>query len=483
MRHAAKDLNPFPLPLAALLILAGAAILCLAAEPLALLPLHIQRNYNEGWGALFTDIALGGGDLYPPQGALIANNYPPLSFYVVGALGPLIPDHVIALRVIALVSYLAVAACVWKTVLELSGSARWALASGVLFLLYGVSVYQAYFAMADPQWLAHAVATPALVLLRRPLAELPARHIVAACLLMLLSGLIKHNLMALPVATTVWLAWHDRRRLAVWLTAGAVGAGVAVAALLALFGPDIFASVAGHERTLALANVIYIPWEQRALLPLGVGALLLLRRWRDPRVRLVLVFAVVAGLWGLFQRLGQGVAYNAQFEMFIALSIAAGAGAAAAEADRWPRARWLRWAATAIVFLPLAAQAGSMLFHAPARLARLPDNLRKWEAMTDLVRAQPGRVACERLAVCYWAGKGFELDFFNFGQRLHAGAASPAAFEALMQSRRLGLILVEKRMFDADGWTVFPRPSIAALLRYYRPEPAPVPDYLVMRPR
>ncbi|MGE0665514.1 MAG: hypothetical protein AB7O49_03050 [Sphingomonadales bacterium] len=479
----AKDSRPISMPLTVLLVIAGAATLCLAAEPLALLTLHIQRNYNEGWGALFTDIAMAGGDLYPPPGGFIANNYPPLSFYVVGALGPLIPDHVIALRVLALASYLAVTACVWRAVLLLSGSARWSAASALLFLLYGVSVYQGYFAMADPQWLAHAVAAPALLLLlRRPVAELPARHIAFACLLMLVSGLIKHNLLALPVATTIWLAWHDRRRLAIWLAASAVGAGAIIAALLALYGSDVFATVAGHQRTLRLDNVIYLPWEQRALLPLGAGALLLLRRWRDPRVRLVLVFAVVAGLWGVFQRLGQGVAYNAQFEMFIALAVAAGAGVAAVDHDGWLRPRWLGWMLAAVVFLPLALQAGSMLTQAPGRLARLPDNLRNWEAMTDMVRTQPGPVACERLAVCYWADKGFELDFFNYGQQLHEGTSSPAEFEALLRSRRLRLILVETRMFDPDGWTVFPRPSIEDMLRYYRPEPAPVDGYLLMRP-
>ncbi len=486
MGHAAKDSRPVCVPLTVFLVLAGIAIVCLAAEPLALLPLRIQRNYNEGWGALFTDIALSGGDLYPPPGAFIVNNYPPLSFYIVGALGPLIGDHVIALRVIALASYLAVTACVWRGVLVMSGSGRWALASAVLFLLYGVSVFRDYFAIGDPQWLAHAVATPALVLLlRRPVSELPARDIVVACLLMLVSGLIKHNLLALPVATTIWLAWHDRRQLAIWLAAGIAGTGIALAALYALYGADLFASVIGHHRFLQLAKVIYLPWEQRSLLPLGVGALVLLRRWRDPRARLVLIFAVVAGLWGLFQRLGEGVAYNAQFEMFIALAIAAGAGMAAMDADRvrWPRPAWLRLTVVVLLFLPLALQGGAMLAKAPARLANLPGALHRWEALTATVAAEPGPVACERLAVCYWAGKGFELDFFNYGQRLYAGASRPADFEALMRGRRLRLILVATSMLGANDRAVFPQPSVDAMLRYYRPEKTLVADYMILRPR
>ncbi|MEN3975557.1 hypothetical protein [Emcibacter sp. SYSU 3D8] len=474
------------MPPTAFLVLAGIAIVCLAAEPLALLPLHIQRNYNEGWGALFTDIALSGGALYPPPGAFISNNYPPLSFYIVGALSPLVGDHVIALRLIALVSYLAVTVCVWRAVFLLSGSRRWALAAGMLFLFYGVSVFRDYFAMADPQWLAHAVATPALVLLlRRPVSALPGRDIVAACLLMLAAGLIKHNLLALPAATTLWLAWHDRRRLAIWLVAGIAGACGILALLYAMYGTDVFASVADHHRAMRLANVIFLPWEQRALLPVGVGALVLLRRRADPRIRLVLIFAVIAGLWGAFQRLGEGVAYNAQFEMFVALTIAAGAGMATLEADgvRWPRPAWLRRALVLMLFLPLAQQAGLMLAKAPARLAHLPENLQHWQALRAAVDAEPGPVACERLAVCYWAGKGFELDFFNYGERLYAGVASPGDFEALLASRRLRLILVAKEMFGADDRPVFPQPSVDAMLRYYRVEQSPVADYQIMRPR
>ncbi len=486
MGHANKDSRPFPLLLTALLVIAGMAIAVLAAEPLALLPLRIQRNYNEGWGALFTDVALAGGDLYPPPGAFIANNYPPLSFYLVGLLGGVIDDHVIALRLIALISYLAVTASIWRAVLAVSGSRRWATASSVVFLVYGVSVFQGYFAMADPQWLAHAVAAPALVLLlRRPVRQLPACDIVAACLLMLVSGLIKHNLLAMPVSVTLWLACHDRRGLAIWLATAAAGAAAAGAALYGLYGTDLFASVAGHHRSMRLGNVIPLPRELRSLLPLGAGALvLLLYRRGDPRARLVLIFAVVAGAWGLLQRLGDGVTYNAQFEMFIALTIAAGAGMAAVDAEgRWrTRGGWPARACIVLLFLPLALQAGSMLWNAPHRLAALPRRLHDWEALTASVAVQPGPVACERLAVCYWAGKGFELDFFNYGQRLYAGASSPEDFETLMRSRRLRLILVETRMLGANPRPAFPPASVAVMLQYYRPEPTPMADYMIMLP-
>jgi len=48
------------------------------------LPLEI--NYNEAWNGWLAQAAMGRGPLYPDADALTVNNYPPLSFYIVGAL-------------------------------------------------------------------------------------------------------------------------------------------------------------------------------------------------------------------------------------------------------------------------------------------------------------------------------------------------------------------------------------------------------------
>jgi len=71
------------------LLLGGALLVALLLlEPLLMIPLHVPLNYNEGWNAYFAARAVGvaAGPLYPADG-LAFNNYPPLSFYAVGALG------------------------------------------------------------------------------------------------------------------------------------------------------------------------------------------------------------------------------------------------------------------------------------------------------------------------------------------------------------------------------------------------------------
>ena len=52
----------------------------------------IEIAQNEGWNAYHADAAMGAAPLYPPTDTLIVNNYPPLSFYVVGGLAQIFGD-------------------------------------------------------------------------------------------------------------------------------------------------------------------------------------------------------------------------------------------------------------------------------------------------------------------------------------------------------------------------------------------------------
>ena len=47
---------------------------------------------------------------------------------------------------------------------------------------------------------------------------------------------------------------------------------------------------------------------------------------------------------------------------------------------------------------------------------------------------QPGPVACEDLSFCYWAGKGFEIDFFLLGEKLKQGSIDPRTVTERLRS-------------------------------------------------
>ncbi|MEI6417409.1 MAG: hypothetical protein WCO92_06785, partial [Verrucomicrobiota bacterium] len=66
--------------------------------------LPIMVNTNEGWNAFFADAAMGKMPLYPSLDRLITNNYPPLSFYVVGGFGKLFGGPILAGRILSLIA-------------------------------------------------------------------------------------------------------------------------------------------------------------------------------------------------------------------------------------------------------------------------------------------------------------------------------------------------------------------------------------------
>src|SRR5438045_5669542 len=72
--------------------------------PLARLPIHYPIDVNEAWNALNAERAMDMDTLYPSASGSFFNNYPPLSFYVVGLAGRLVGDNIIAGRVISLLS-------------------------------------------------------------------------------------------------------------------------------------------------------------------------------------------------------------------------------------------------------------------------------------------------------------------------------------------------------------------------------------------
>ena len=128
---------------------------------------QIPINYNEGWNAYQIERALASRPLYPPGDALVTNNYPPLSFYVVGGVSRLVGDHIIAGRLVALASFLLVAV---ETGLLVFGWQPQRLGFAVLgsrIVLFRRDTLTHYLAMCDPQWLAHAMALGGLVLLSR----------------------------------------------------------------------------------------------------------------------------------------------------------------------------------------------------------------------------------------------------------------------------------------------------------------------------
>ncbi len=66
----------------------GLGALVTFIAPLSMLFRTIPRNYNEGWNAFWAQATTHGQALYASAESLVSNNYPPLSFFIVGQHRP-----------------------------------------------------------------------------------------------------------------------------------------------------------------------------------------------------------------------------------------------------------------------------------------------------------------------------------------------------------------------------------------------------------
>ncbi|UAJ09909.1 glycosyltransferase family 39 protein [Polymorphobacter megasporae] len=452
----------------------GALVLaaCLAV-PVLTIPRHIPLTYNEGWNGYFAARAMAPvlGPLYPAAGELISNNYPPLSFYLIGVAGQLAGDPIVAGRIVALLALLVSGALVVLIVRQLGGRPVWAAAAGLILVAYVVIFAGQYVATNDPQWLAHAVMLGGVATLLASLRPLRIPGIAAAAALVVAALFIKHNLLALPAAATLWLAATDRRAALIWCACGAGAAIIAAAIAYTLFGDALVDSVLHHGRVYDVTRVVKSSWSTALMMPLLGVALLI--RWRR-NTALALLFVAIALPFGLAQRGGEGVSYNAQFEALIALSIAA--GLALSETRR-------TGVALGAALLPVTIM---LPFYAVAQtiaLDTLGARTAAWGAIETQIAATPGPVACELLAACFWAGKPFAWDFFNEGQRVRLGAPL-APLATRIASHGFGAIVLTRHpdFLSSDGERL-PQPLPRLIDAEYAPVATAPDDTALLLPR
>lgn len=203
-------------------------------DRLVLLPLHVSLNPNEGWNALHTAAWLGGRPLYLDPAGLVLNNYPPLSFGVVALLGRFTGDLIIAGRILSLISLLAVAVLAGLIAGRHGATRPGQWFTALLLVATFLVGYTDYVAMNDPQMFGLALATLAVWVLVRQWESRSA--LLGALVLMLLAGLVKHNLIALPLATLLVMFRESRQRGVTTLVAGAALAVIALLLIRVTWG-------------------------------------------------------------------------------------------------------------------------------------------------------------------------------------------------------------------------------------------------------
>ncbi|HWC63601.1 MAG TPA: hypothetical protein VG501_08255, partial [Rhizomicrobium sp.] len=210
---------------------------------------HVPLAPNEGWNAYLAKAAIGGAPLYPQSASLMINNYPPLSFYIVGALSHVTGDAIVAGRLLSLISFFALCGLLVVILRDMGADVLAALFAS-LFFATGLLAASRYVAMNDPQLLGHALQLSGLSLLLPP-----RRSPLAAALLMSAGLFVKHSLLALPLAAGLWLAGEERRDAARFAAALLLFCLAGLAGARLVIGVNLVAALAS-PRHLAAANLV-----------------------------------------------------------------------------------------------------------------------------------------------------------------------------------------------------------------------------------
>ncbi|MGX8008768.1 glycosyltransferase family 39 protein [Mesorhizobium sp. ORM8.1] len=406
--------------------------------------LNIEIDTNEGWNAYYADAAMGRMPLYPAAHQLIANNYPPLSFYIVGGLGRLMGDPVLAGRLLSLAAVLVIAWGVFRAARLLGGDATSAGIGALFFVATMCRFFTGYVGMDDPHLLAQAVMTIGFVAFLQ--ARSQDRGYALPILLMVGAGFIKHNIVVMPLTAMIWLGINRPRQMvkSALLAAFAIVLGFILCYLA--FGPDFFSNLRSPRAYMlkhAVGAIGHLQW-----IAVGLAAWIYvgITRRADPNIRFCNLLNMLGLLMFFVQKTGDGVAYNAQFELVFGVSIAT--GLAFAYAPVLPLAR--RWSPEKLQFVLLLAICLRLVASArlePVKLLVDPDfhtEITAREAAMSATVARlkntPGDATCFCTLASYRSGKPFVVDPFYTNQQILTGHLPPDAIAKLIAAGKLTIV-------------------------------------------
>lgn len=307
------------------LMLGGVPALYLKTSPLSSPQI---RDPNESWNASLVMHLVHNEPLY---GGQPTNNYPPLSFEVLAVAVRAGAEPVTAGRALSLLSLLVTITCFAGALLRLGVSSEGAALAAVLCVA-SLLLYSHYVGICDPQFFAHAVSSGALLLALRG-------QLITSGALFAVSLLIKHNLVALPLAVAAMLAREHRAKAwSVSFVVALVG-GLALARLH--YGAPFFVGLA-TPRAYVVGDAAWaaVKWVSK-LSPLI--ALSVWGRTRNAAFEWFGALAIIGFVVGCVAQGGAGVDSNALFECIFGVAVCA-----ALAVERSPR--WLFMALCIVPF-------------------------------------------------------------------------------------------------------------------------------------
>jgi hypothetical protein len=409
-----------------------------------------EINYNEGWNVYNTDRLIHEKVIYDDNYWRV-NNYPIGSFLIIAGVNFLVDDLLLSGRLVSLVSFAAIGVFAAIAVPRLGGARTDAMFGAGCAMGFCYLIAPAWIGADDPQTLGEAVMLGALVsYIIRPPDRL---NLLRTALLVVLGGFIKHNLVAIPAAIALDLAFRSPRRLLFWLascagfTAGFLGLTQLVAGgdfIGHLLSPRIFSWYGVRYHLMKYVRLFKFP-----LIAFVFSTFLVLPAY--PRI--ILSWGIISIITASILSGFEGASYNMFQDAAVFLGVAA--GILMSELRKIEvSSRWIQALATALPLLvaqPILARAPSAAAQAYNARALLDSGRKKQEvflADAKFLADRHGPAICESLLLCYVARKPFILDPFNSRQYMLSGRLDDGELIGRIAAREFSVIQLRADICD-----------------------------------
>lgn len=452
-------------PVAAWALIGLAALL--AVYPVLRVFAEVQVSYNEGWNLYWQMRAAEGLPIYSGHPAAMFCNYPPLSFLIVGSLGSLGIDMMLAARLLSLASLLFAAWSCGFVVRKFGGDLNDALLAAAALLLPFLVFYGPYVGSNDPQLLGMAFGLAALAV--HCGGALTVKRSVVVAALLVACVFTKHNLLALPAAIAIDTLWRADKRARIAFLAAGIGLSLTALGLILAGEGQAFVTQMLSPREWSGSRAFDMSREMLLLnlapLFVTIAAILLLRR---PWARLIGIYLGLGLVIAVYFSGGAGTGENIWFDVVVALAIASGLAAAACRRAGL-RPEFVLAVVAAASAAPVLAAPRVALFDLEGFAGGLQAAEREFAADAAFVAAQPGPALCESLMLCLAAGKDPEVDPFNAYQATRTGTLPADAVTAPIVAQHYGVIQIRSpRGTSADRFRNFGLETYDAVAERYR---------------
>jgi hypothetical protein len=399
----------------------------------------IEIWFTESWNAFWQDAAAAWLPIYPAPDSLVGNNYPPLSFYAVGALGKLLHvDNLYVGRWLSLIGLGAVAVEIYLAVRILTGGRVGAAVAALWYLAIMARNSTVYVGANDPQIAGLAIMGAGLVwflkICQRQASPVPA------LLLMVVAGFWKHNNVAVPLTALAWL-YINRGRFAFRATlASATAVLVGLMACVVAFGANFIPGMLAPRQyawSNVLGNIGHLQWSALALLIWAAWAIF---DHKSQPAKFTALHIGLALATCVLQWFGHGVSGNAEFDLILALAIGLGTTFNRMEAS-WlarrigaDRCRTVMVAGLLLRLFMADRQETALLVLSPDFRQSLYASERNVVREAKAIAVMPGPTACFVKLVCRQAGKPFTVDEFKMDELVATGRATPADISAMLEA-------------------------------------------------